>query len=80
MLNSKNFCKPNLNEIFPTSEKIKISRYNSFPDWVLDLKGVVLNSGEATNTKSIGEELPHGIYLLKIENATKKRVIKMVKN
>ena len=69
-------------EVFPnpSTTQFTIQSKGDFKYQILDLKGFILHSGEATNTESIGEELSQGIYILKIENASGKRVVKIAKN
>jgi len=64
----------------PFLSQFMIQSKGKFTYKVMDQKGIVLNSGEATEKIAIGEELPIGIYLLEIETSDSKRIVKMVKN
>ncbi len=64
----------------PFQNKITIKRNGTFNYAIIDANGIELSKGNATETAQFGEELPNGIYMIKIEQNEKIDFQKAIKS
>lgn len=64
----------------PFKEELTVEMRGSFHYQLMSITGVVVKNGEAVHKIDLGNDLPKGMYLLKISQGEESRLIKLIKD